>query len=277
MSAEDLLKEGRLEEALTELQNEIRKNPADSKRRVFLFQLLAVMGQWERSLNQLNVVTEMDDAAKLLGVMYRPALQAEALRSQIFAGNRSPVIFGQPEEWMVWVVQASQLQGQGKMDEAAALREKAFEAAPTTAGTINDQAFAWIADADSRLGPMFEAVINGSPYWVPFMHVHSITVEEPTDLRDTVWASTTVQWTNGGEVFALIPVRYPGSESNEDGLIRLARKTDWTEAGEGMGQRIFATDADDYPLLEVRSIVMDNEVEGGDAPGDAHSVGLTSG
>ena len=43
------------------------------------------------------------------------------------------------------------------------------------------------------------------------------------------------------------------------------RKTDWVDAGGdvlvGLGQRVLATNNDDYPLLEVRSIVFDNEVE----------------
>ncbi|MFO1349473.1 MAG: hypothetical protein U1F68_01835 [Gammaproteobacteria bacterium] len=36
------------------MQEQVRKNPANAKYRVFLFQLLAVLGQWERALNQLN-------------------------------------------------------------------------------------------------------------------------------------------------------------------------------------------------------------------------------
>ena len=39
-----------------------------------------------------------------------------------------------------------------------------------------------------------------------------------------------------------------------DSALRLARKTDWPESaggfGIGLGQRILATDADEYPLLE---------------------------
>ncbi len=44
MSAVESLKSGNLQEALQNLQQEVRQHPADSKRRIFLFQLLVVLG-----------------------------------------------------------------------------------------------------------------------------------------------------------------------------------------------------------------------------------------
>ena len=70
---------------------------------------------------------------------------------------------------------------------------------------------------------------------------------------------------NGGESVALIPTRYPGSEAAEDGLIALARKTVWEElasgAHRGLGQRILATDTDEVPLMEVRTISLSGSPE----------------
>ena len=51
MQADELVKAGRLDEALAALQQQVRDRPADAKLRVFLFQLLAVMGRWEGELN----------------------------------------------------------------------------------------------------------------------------------------------------------------------------------------------------------------------------------
>jgi type VI secretion system protein ImpE len=285
MQAAELVREGRLEEALKELQDRVRKDPADFKLRVFLFQLLCVLGDWDRALTQLGVASEMDASSTLMVAMYRPALQCEALRAEIFAGKRSPVVFGRPEEWMGWLVQACQREAQGSVEEALELREKAFEAAPAVGGQINGREFQWIADADARLGPMIEAIINGALYWVPCARIHEMQIEEPADLRDAVWAPARMVLTNGGEVFALIPVRYPGSEKSEDGAVRLARRTDWVEAPggaqHGLGQRMLATDAEEIPLLEVRSVKMNNEIEaGGEAGGGAGpsvSLGLTGG
>ena len=72
------------------------------------------------------------------------------------------MIFGEPWEWMVWLTQVPGLLADGKLDAAAELRDQAFEAAPETSGRIDGQEFAWIADADSRLGRTLEAIVNGN-------------------------------------------------------------------------------------------------------------------
>jgi type VI secretion system protein ImpE len=113
--------------------------------------------------------------------------------------------------------------GRGENERSTELRSKAFEDAETSSGEINGQPFEWVADADSRLGPVLEAVINGRYYWVPFSRLSAVTVEEPEDLRDMVWMPAQLQFENGGESVALIPTRYPGSETSDDGLIALAR------------------------------------------------------
>jgi len=142
--------------------------------------------------------------------------------------------------------------------EAAALRSQALELAPTSTGTVNGTAFTWLADADSRLGPVLEAIVKGNYYWVPIQQIRSIEIEKPSDLRDSVWLPAVFTWSNGGQASGLIPTRYPGSEASVDSLLCLARKTVWQDKGNdnyhGLGQRLLATDSEDYPLMEIRSI-----------------------
>ncbi len=258
MSPEDYLRSGQLDEALAALKEAIKQAPADGKKRVFLFQLLCVLGQWDKADTQLQVLGDMDAESMLMAQIFRPALPCEALRGEIFAGKRSPLIFGEPAEWIGLLVQANQLLAEGQVAAASDLRERAFEAAPATAGKMNDQPFEWIADADSRLGPMLEAIIDGKYYWVPFFRIRSIRIEPPQDLRDMVWTTAQFIWANGGQNPGFIPTRYPGTDSLGDSGLRLARRTEWEEkAGEtyvGFGQRMLATDVAETPLLEVRSI-----------------------
>ena len=133
-----------------------------------------------------------------------------------------------------------------------------MEQAQAVPGSIDGQAFEWIADADPRLGPVCEAIIDGRYYWVPVERIRSLALEPPTALRDVVWMPGQLVLANGGEAAALLPVRYPGSESDADSQIRLARKTEWDEVSpetfQGRGQRMFATDAGEYALLNVRRI-----------------------
>lgn len=257
--AEQLLREGRLDESLKELEAAIRKNPADPKLRVFLFQLLCVQGAWERAITQLNVASEMDPANLLMRQVCGPALQCEALRAQVFEGKRTPLVLGEPEEWVGWMIQANQLAAVGKHAEAAPLREKALEAAPAVSGFIDGKPFEWLADADMRLGPILEVIVEGRYYWAPLFRIARIDIEPPKDLRDLVWLPAQLTFTNGGSAVALIPTRYPGSERSPDAAIRLARRTEWVEGGEegfftGLGQRLLATDQGEHALLETRLI-----------------------
>lgn len=261
MLLKDLLQEGQVDEALAQLQAEIRKNPADGKQRVLLFQLLAVLGQWDRAATQLGVVADLDAKALPMVQTYRTALDCEALRASVFAGAKTPLIFGEPEDWIARMVENIRLTAQGRYAEAEKLRDAALEQAPAVSGQIDGQAFEWIADADSRLGPVCEAIINGKYYWVPFHRLQHVAIEPPEDLRDFVWMPARLTFANGGESVALIPTRYPGSESHQESAIRLARKTDWVQVSEatylGLGQRMFATDQGEFPLLDVRRIAID--------------------
>jgi len=261
---EEDVRQGKLEEALAGLQAAIRKAPADPKYRVLLFQLMSVMGQWERAMTQLNVVGDLDGKALPMVQTYRTALKCEELRAEVFAGKRTPLLFGEPAQWAALLVQSLVLGAQGKTDESDVLHTQAFDQAPTSSGKIDGQPFAWIADADVRLGPVLEAIIDGKYYWIPFGNLRIVRVEKPADLRDLVWIPAYLTLANGGEVVSLIPTRYPGSESSSDPSIRMARKTDWQErkggndgTSTGLGQRMFATDQGDHPILEVRSIEFD--------------------
>jgi type VI secretion system protein ImpE len=258
MTPEESLKAGRVDEALAGLSEQVRKAPADPALRRFLFQLLAVAGKWEKALTQLQVLADMDADSMLLAQGFRPVIGCEIFRAEVFQGRRGPLIFGEPTEWMGWMVQANTMAAEGHLKPAQELRARALDAAPAVAGAINGEAFEWICDADSRLGPMLETIIDGKYFWVPFERVARVVMEPPSDLRNLIWIPAKFGWTNGGEATGLIPVRYPGSEASEDGGLRLARRTDWLDRGEetffGLGQRMFATDAGEYSLLEVRTI-----------------------
>src|SRR5215471_1268289 len=260
MTAEQLLKEGKLDEALKTLFQVVRDKPADAKSRRFLFQLLSVLGDWKRADTQLQVLAEMDAESMMLARIFDPVLRCEAFRADVFTGGRSPIIFGEPPEWVGSLVQASELFAKGEYNAAATFHARAFDAAPTSSGKLNGEPFEWVADADERLGPVLEVILEGHYYWIPFCRIRKIVIEPATDLRDLVWIPTQFVWENGGQASGHIPTRYPGTEHSADGLLKLARKTEWETKGDmsiGLGQRLLATDAGEYPLLEVRMIELD--------------------
>jgi type VI secretion system protein ImpE len=260
-SAEKKFRDGDLSGCLADLQGLVRQNPADGKLRIFLSQVMMVLGQWDRALNQLRVLGEMDPGTLPMVRTYETAVHCELFRAGVFAGTRTPLLFGDPEPWVAQLLQSLGLLAQGRMQQALDLRSQAFESAPATRGAIDDRPFEWIADADGRFGPVFEAVLNGKYYWIPAHRLSSVVIEAPDDVRDLVWMPAELTFANGGQAMALLPTRYPGSESDADDAIRLSRKTEWRELAPdlhvGVGQRILATDSEEAGLLEVRKIVLE--------------------
>jgi len=260
-SAEERLAAGDPAGALKLLQQQVRARAADVRLRTFLFQLLAVLGQWQRALDQLKVCGELDAGTLAMVNTYTSAIQCEAVREAVFAGRTTPHVFGPPAPWVAHLAQALQFDAQGHTGQAAAERTLALDDAPASAGTLNDTPFAWIADADSRLGPVLEVVINGRYGWLPFVHLREATIEPVTDLRDLVWAPAHLVFANGGDSVALLPVRYDGTATAADATLQLARKSEWLMLADGqyrgLGQRVIATDSAELGLLEVRRIVLD--------------------
>ncbi len=273
MTPQEHLKAGDPDLALTALQDLVRADPADAKLRIFLFQLLCVLGDWKRAITQLKLAAEMDEAATMMAKTYREAIICEVFREKVFAGDKEPLIFGEPEEWLALLIQAQKTLANGRPAEASELRARAFDIAPPVSGEIDGRRFEWIADADMRLGPVLEAVVNGRYFWLPFSAIGSLTMEAPVDLRDAVWTAATLNLINGGEVVALIPTRYPGTAPGRDGAARLARATTWSDAGAdtyvGTGQRLLTTDQGDFALMDIRSLRMDGAADAvKEAPGD---------
>lgn len=257
-AAEQALKEGDVQRALKLLTEQVRAHPQDAKLRVFLFQLLCVLGQWDRALNQLNVSLELDPATLPMVQTYREAIACEALRAKVFAGEKVPMLFGEPEPWIALLIEALLREGRGEPDAARELRTQALDQAPATAGTADGQAFGWIADGDTRLGPTLEAVINGRYYWLPWNRLSKVEIDPPQDLRDAVWMPAHFEFTNGGEVVGLIPTRYPDTDLAAGDALALARRTDWRETAPGvfvgLGQRLVATDTTEFGLMDLRTV-----------------------
>ncbi|KIN75705.1 type VI secretion system accessory protein TagJ [Sulfitobacter mediterraneus] len=257
-TAQDLLKAGDLAGALAALQDNVRARPEDAKLRIFLFQLLCVQGNWERAIAQLKLCAQLDPSALPMAQTYREAIICEVFREKVFKGEKDALIFGEPQDWLALLAQALRALAKGDTAHAAQLREEAFEKAPAASGEIDGQDFEWIADADMRLGPVLEIVINGKYFWMPFNVLSSLRIEAPEDLRDTVWTAVNLTLNNGGELVGLVPTRYAGTVATGEDAMLLSRTTQWNDLGEGLfaglGQRLLVTDAAEIPLMDARNI-----------------------
>jgi type VI secretion system protein ImpE len=261
MKAQELFDAGQVGEALRSLQDEVRQRPGDLDLRVFLFELLAVAGQWERALTQLDVLTSMEPKAVAFARLYQPLARAEILRAQIAAGGAAPVIFGEPELWMAEALHGNALLAKGQVAAAGQALQSALNASPKTRGSVNGSACEWLADADLRFGPFLEAVIEGRFFWVPFFRIRKLSTQPPKRIHELLWLPAGFTWTNGGEAVGFVFTRYPGTEKEPDNDLKLNRKTDWRSLDGGvtlgLGQKLIASDKEDYPALDIRQLELE--------------------
>jgi len=257
VNAGELYRSGRLQEAIDAQLQDVKANPADHGKRLFLFELLAFAGEWERARRQIDVVKYDDVHLDTAVSGYQALLQAETARHRLFQDGAEPQFLAEPPEHVRVRLQALAHLRAGSGKEAAALVAKADEMCPILAGHLNDKPFAGLRDADDIFGPVLEVLAHGGYYWVPLDQIETLSANPPKFPRDLIWLPARLEM-NGAAGDVFLPTRYPGSEQHADPAIRLGRMTDWTGAeGEpirGVGARTFLVGDDPVTLLEWRQL-----------------------
>ena len=229
-SAREHFTAGRLESAIEALGVELRSNPTDTQRRVFLFELLTFAGQYDRAEKQLDVLSKGGPDRELAVLPYRAAILGERVREHMFSTGDFP-----------------------------------FAPAPSpVSGTLNGKAFASIEDADPRVGARLEVMAGGRYMWIPFAYVQTLHMEPPQHLRDLRWiparlsTSAAMKETELGEV--LLPTLSPLAWKQEDPELRLGRAADWEALPDGsfspVGHKLLRVDEELIPLLDLRDLVI---------------------
>lgn len=258
----DSLQAPTLAEELSALENQIRAQPDNADLRAQLFQLLVLLGDWSRAETQLKVCYSLNPKADSLMREYAAALKAEAARTAVFAGLANPGLPDDAPLWLSQLADALQQEVRGQYAHASALREQAWAAAPVQGGTLTTHAdstpqrFDWVADGDNRFGPVLELLVGEDYVWLPFSHVSSLRIAAPAARCDLAWARAALSLHDGSERAVLIPARYPIPANKPADACLQARLTEWQPLADsghyfGLGQRMWATDATEYALLDI--------------------------
>lgn len=229
MTARELYHAGQLGPAIQALGEELRDNPTDVRRRTFLFEMLCFAGEYDRAQKHLDILAAQGPDAATGALLYRAALHADRMRTDLFARRDYPE------------VRASGL---------------------AVGGTLNGNRFESIEDADPRVGPRLEIYAAGQCMWLPLAHIASVEMEAPRRLRDLLWAPALVRTgpafkgTELGEV--LMPALCPLSFRHQDDAVKLGRCTVWEDQENGdsipFGQKMLLVDGEEFPLLELRHL-----------------------
>jgi type VI secretion system protein ImpE len=239
MSAEQLLRDGKVDEAVQALGGVLRDNPGDTRSRTFLFELLCFRGEYDRASSHLKLLGGQSKDAGVGALLYEGALHAERLRQGMFRSGDLPA--------------------------------RLPEGASALSGTLNGRPFTCLSDADPRIGARLEIFAGGDYLWIPLSQVTSIQTKPPVRLRDLLWASAVLQMGPAsqqrdlGEV--LLPVLCPLSFQDPDDQVRLGRVTEWYRDEQGrefpLGQKMLLVDGEEFPFLEIRKLEITSQAAAG--------------
>lgn len=254
MTAKDLMDAGQLGPAVARLSEDLRARPADRGARTFLFELLCFSNDFDRAERQLEVLGRQDGDP--LGIqLYRSLLSAERSRARLFSEGLRPRFVLEPPPAVGLHLEALDLLRQGRPAEAREALDRAGALQAPLRGTAGEVAFDEFRDSDDLLAPVLEVVAPSGYFWIPWEQIQYLAVSPPRNLRDLLWTPVDLATFDGQIDQVYVPNLYPGTGSHPDDLVRLGRKTDWQDVGEGIvrgaGPKIFLAGDNSFTLPEL--------------------------
>jgi type VI secretion system protein ImpE len=261
MNAHELFNAGRLSEAIEAQLADVKSNPGDQGKRLFLFELSVFAGDLDRATRQIEALKFDDMELQIAAKNYRDLLESERKRRLVFQeGTQPKFLFEAPEHVNLRLEALRQLRA-GQHEQAQATLTAAREKAPPVKGTLNEKPFQDLCDCDDVLGTVLEVMAKGEYFWVPLESVSTIAMNPPRFPRDLIWAPARLE-THGsesGEIY--LPALYANSFEHAEDAVKLGRTSDWIETPNGpvlgRGGRMFLLDEGSVPLLEWRELIVD--------------------
>ena len=258
MTAKELMKAGRLSEARRVLIEEVKSKPSDVGARTVLFQVLSLLGEWDKALRHLDMISTQDPQRAIGVQAYLNNVKAEQERVKVLQGGQLPSVMPEPPKYMPDYLDYLDAIRSGKFDDARAKLALVDQARPVILGTFNGKPFGGMSDTDARLFAFLEVFVHERYVWIPIEAIREIIVHEPRDSFDLIWATASITTWEGLSMNCSMPVTYPGTTDAPDEQLKLGRLTDWAPLGgglsKGMGQHVYAIGDTDVSILEIRSI-----------------------
>ncbi len=256
-----LYEAGKLTEAIAQLKQEVKSDPANVGMRSFLFGLLCFNGDYESAEKQLEVISLQSASSGAGAQVYKNVLRAEKNRNRVFHNELQPEYLKSPPHQIKNHLDAVKAFERGETEEVLTFLNGAVQKTAPLQGKINGNPFTRFADCHDLLAPILEVIIHDKYIWLPFEQIKLLQIEQPKTLQDLIWISARFELQDGQVLGGYIPTRYLDSGEHPDDLVKLGRKTDWKSISEnlhmGSGQRMFSVDDEEKALLEIQEITFD--------------------
>jgi type VI secretion system protein ImpE len=264
-----------LDQAIAQVEASVRNAPSDAVPRWALFELLCITEQWARAIKQLQVCARLSPELEPTAQLMRGLIKAHHQREQVFQGQQAPVPVVDVPPWMQHLMDALALHAPHQKSQADEARQQGLALAPSIAGSIQlrtpaahneSQSYAFIADSDTRLGPVCEVIMAGSYRWLAFADIAGLTPSQPKSLLDYVFLPAQLKLKHSPvDLNIYLPVRYPtGADvAQADAAptaalrqaLQLAQHTVWREAAPAsiyaQGQKTLMTQLGDVALFDI--------------------------
>ena len=268
---------------LQRLEAAVRSEPAAHEHRWALVEILCQLCQWPRALQQLQAWVRLAPQWKAQAHLVRGLIQAEHQRSRVFLGQERAAAVVDFPSWMEGMARALEHNAAGEVEQADDCRQQALAEAPGLSGVCHwdvrahaheaaeqhQQAFEWLADSDTRLGPICEVMVSGAYRWLAFADIGRLHLQAPQTPLDLVWAPAQLQLRASCEgsaarsLHVFLPARScwtqpPAQPTEQQQALMLGHLTVWQDVGEtgvfAQGQKTWMSDGVDWPLLDIREV-----------------------
>jgi type VI secretion system protein ImpE len=256
MTAKDLMRAGRLSEARTVLNEEVRSAPGNVGNRTLLFQVLALHGEWDKALRHLDMISTQDPSRAIGVHAYLDIITAEKERLKVMQRIQQPSVMPEPPSYFGQYLEYLDDIKDLKYDDAKNLVKKIDKARPFISGTLNSKRFEGCCDTDARLYAFLEAFVHERYVWIPFETIRELVIHEPKTSFDLIWVMASITTWSGLTMNCCLPVLYPESFQHANEQIKMGRLTDWVPLGgglsKGVGQHVYQIGQEDRAILDIR-------------------------
>ncbi len=265
---DELIRAGNLSGAIQEATQQVRAYPTDLTARVSLFELLCLIGEYDRAEKQLDVLEQQREKTDLGVQVYRNCLRAEKKRRRVYAGEVEPHFLNEPPSYIDLNLEAIRHAKEERFADARKALDRAEEERPALSGRLNDKVFQDFRDSDDFTAPVLELFVHDKFTWLPLQQIRTLEILPPKQLRDLLWASARIESVNGTKGEVIVPALYNGTSMDSNDQVRLGRLTDWRLIAEDLyraaGLRMFLADDEDQSIFELKLVSFD-------VPGNADS------
>lgn len=173
----EVLREGKLDEAIAQAISEVKAKPTDAESRYRLFALLAFFGDLHRARKQLEALGMGDDRMMRAKAVYINLLASEQERRAVFHHGAEPLLPPDPPAHLQLRLAALRDLADGRADDAAVKLDEAVENLPDRPGTLDgEEMIAW-RDLDDLLGSVLEVYAGGRYMWLPLERIDSLEIQ----------------------------------------------------------------------------------------------------